>query len=291
MTRRAKTDLVLQRLREVIPRPETELDHVNPFELLVAVVLSAQCTDDRVNQVTPELFRAYPTAAALAAAEPEDVLPYIRSVTYPNQKSRALVSAARSLVERFGGEVPRTHAELMTLKGVGRKSANVVVAVAFEQPAIAVDTHVFRVANRIGIVRDAPTPAAVEAGLRRVVARGDWIDAHHLLILHGRYTCLARRPACERCPLAVPADGETRPLCDYYARLQALPPPMPGLDARRGRYFGRASGRYFDEPVVRRDRSGVDQLADPRTGSTDVYDARTGRSTRRVKDFRVGGRK
>jgi endonuclease-3 len=192
------------------------------------------------------------------------------------------------MVERFGGEVPRTHEELMTLKGVGRKSANVMVAVAFQEPAIAVDTHVFRVANRIGLVRDASTPKAVETGLRRVVPRADWIDAHHLLILHGRYTCTARRPACEACALAAPAEGETRPLCDYYAGVLALPAPQHGLDARRGRYFGRVSGRYFDEPVAKLDRAGVEQLADPRTGSTDVYDARTGRSTRRVRDYRVG---
>lgn len=252
------------------------------------MVLSAQCTDDRVNQVTPALFAAFPDAPAMAAAEPEDLLPFIRSVTYPNQKSRALVASARAIMDRFDGEVPGTREELRTLPGVGQKSANVIVAVAFEQPAIAVDTHVFRVANRIGLVRDARTPALVEAGLRRVVPQADWIDAHHLLILHGRYTCLARRPECERCPLTEPAPGESKPLCDYYGRLRSLPPPLPGLDARRGRYYARNTGRYFDEPVLRLDRSGIEQVADPRTGSTDVYDTRTGRSTRKVRDYRVG---
>jgi endonuclease-3 len=226
----------------------------------------------------------------MAAAEPEDVLPYIRSVTYPNQKSRALVASARGIVERFGGAVPATREELRTLPGVGPKSANVIVAVAFEQPAIAVDTHVFRVANRIGLVKDARTPGAVEAGLRRVVPTGSWIDAHHLLILHGRYTCLARRPACERCPLAEPPPGSGRPLCDFFVALQRLPPPIAGLDPNRGRYYARPSKRYFDEPTFRVDRSGVEQIADPRTGSTDVYETRTGKSTRRVKDYRVGRR-
>ena len=287
MTRREKTRIALERLRSIIPLPETELEHASPFELLVAVILSAQCTDKRVNEITPALFAAYPDASAMAAAEAEDVLSFIRSVTYPNQKSRALVSVARSIVERFEGEVPKTHEELMTLKGVGRKSANVMVAVAFQEPAIAVDTHVFRVANRIGLVRDAPTPKAVEAGLRRVVPRSDWIDAHHLLILHGRYTCTARRPACEACPLAAPAVGEARPLCDYYAGVRALPAPINGLDPRRGRYYARVSRRYFDEPATVVDRQGVEQIADPATGSTNVFDARTGATTRRVKDYRI----
>ncbi len=288
MTRREKARIALGRLRSIIPLPETELEHESPFELLVAVILSAQCTDKRVNEITPALFAAYPDAPAMAAAEAEDVLPFIRSVTYPNQKSRALVSVARSIVERFGGKVPRAHEELMTLKGVGRKSANVMVAVAFQEPAIAVDTHVFRVANRIGLVRDAPTPKAVETGLRRVIPRADWIDAHHLLILHGRYTCTARRPACETCPLAAPADGDARPLCDYYAGVLALPAPLSGLDTTRGRYFGRVSGHYFDEPAKVVDRRGVEQIADPATGSTNVFDTRTGATTRRVKDYRIG---
>jgi endonuclease-3 len=279
MTRREKARLVLDRLREAIPRAETELDYRSPFELLVAVILSAQCTDKRVNMVTPGLFAAYPTPQAMAAAEPEDVREHVRSVSYPNQKARALVETARMLVGEFGGEVPRTHAELTRLKGVGRKTANVVVSVAFDEPAIAVDTHVFRVANRIGLVDDAPTPDAVEDALRRVIPRAAWGEAHHLLILHGRYTCTARAPAHARCPLT--------DLCDYHAALRKLPPPLEGLDPKRGRYYAKTTGRYFDEPATVVDRRGVEQLADPRTGSTNVYDARTGLTTRRVKDYRV----
>ncbi|MDX1420846.1 MAG: endonuclease III, partial [Rubricoccaceae bacterium] len=157
MSRRAKARVVLERLRERIPRPETELQYRSPFELLVAVILSAQCTDKRVNLVTPDLFARFPTPEAMAEAEADEIFPYIRSVSYPNQKAKALAATARMLVADFGGEVPRTHAELTRLKGVGRKTANVVVAVAFDEPAIAVDTHVFRVANRIGLVKDAPT--------------------------------------------------------------------------------------------------------------------------------------
>lgn len=286
MTRRARARIVLDRLRAAIPRAETALDFRSPFELLVAVILSAQCTDKRVNLVTPALFAAYPTAAAMAQASAEEVLPFIASISYPNNKALALAETARAIVERFGGEVPRDHADLVTLRGVGRKTANVVVAVAFETPAIAVDTHVFRVANRIGLVKDAPTPRAVEDGLARVVPRAEWAEAHHLLILHGRQTCEARRPHCERCVLAVPAEDGSA-LCDYFAALQALPPPRADLDARRGRYFSAAAKRYFDTPTFRADRQGVEQLADPWTGSTNVFDARTGRTTRRVRDYRV----
>jgi endonuclease-3 len=285
--RRGKARVVLERLRARIPRPETELEYRSPFELLVAVILSAQCTDARVNTVTPALFEAYPTPAAMAEAEADEIFPFIRSVSYPNQKAKALAATARMLVEEFGGEVPRTQAELVRLKGVGRKTANVVASVAFDEPAIAVDTHVFRVANRIGLVEDAPTPVAVEEGLARVIPREDWVEAHHLLILHGRYTCAARAPRCDACPLTEPTGGAGQPLCDYFAALQQLPAPLEGLDRKQGRYFSPTSGRYFDEPVYERDRHGVEQLADPLTGSTDVYDARTGRTTRKVKDYRV----
>ncbi len=280
MNRREKARLVLQALREAIPRPETELAYRSPFELLVAVILSAQCTDARVNGVTPALFAAYPTPQAMARAAPEGILPFIRSVSYPNNKARALSATARALVERFGGEVPRRHEDLVTLRGVGRKTANVVVAVAFDEPALAVDTHVFRVANRIGLVKRAPTPRAVEDGLARVIPKEAWGEAHHLLILHGRYTCTARAPAHERCPLTG--------LCDYYAALQRLPAPLAGLDPKRGRYYCKPNRRYFDEPTTAVDRRGVEQPAEPASGSTDCYDTRTGRTTRRVKDFRIG---
>lgn len=280
MTRTEKTALVLDRLREAIPAPETELQYRSEFELLVAVILSAQCTDERVNLVTPALFEAYPDAAAMAEAEADEIFPYIRSVTYPNNKAKALAKTARMLRDEHGGEVPREHKELVKLAGVGRKTANVVVAVAFGEAAIAVDTHVFRVANRIGLVKDQPTPLAVEKGLRRVIPRADWGEAHHLLILHGRYTCEARRPRCERCPLT--------DLCDYYAALQALPDPLPGLDPKRGRFYSKTARRYFDEPATKTDRHGTEQIADPWTGSMNVFDAKTGQTTKKVKDYRVG---
>ncbi|PAP78827.1 endonuclease III [Rubrivirga marina] len=280
MTRTEKTARVLDRLREAIPAPETELQFRSEFELLVAVILSAQCTDKRVNLVTPALFEAYPDAAAMAEAEADEIFEYIRSVSYPNNKAKALAKTARMLRDEYGGEVPREHKELTTLAGVGRKTANVVVAVAFGEAAIAVDTHVFRVANRIGLVKDQPTPLAVEKGLRRVIPREDWGEAHHLLILHGRYTCEARAPKCERCPLT--------DLCDYYAALQKLPDPLSGLDPKRGRYYSKTAGRYFDEPATKTDRYGTEQIADPWTGSMNVFDARTGRTTRKVKDYRIG---
>ncbi len=286
MTRRDRARIVLDRLRAAIPRAETELDYRTPFELLVAVILSAQCTDKRVNLVTPALFEAYPTAAAMAQATADDIRPFIASVSYPNNKATALAETARALVERFGGEVPRDHADLTTLRGVGRKTANVVVAVAFDTPAIAVDTHVFRVANRIGLVRDAPTPRAVEDGLSRVIPEAEWGEAHHLLILHGRQTCTARVPHCERCVLAEPADaGET--LCDYVAALEKLPAPRPGLDASKGRYYSATASRYFDTPTLKADRQGVDQIADPWSGSMNVFESKTGKTTRRVRDYRI----
>ncbi len=157
---------------------------------------------------------------------------------------------------------------------------------AFDTPAIAVDTHVFRVANRIGLVRDAPTPRAVEDGLRRVIPEAEWGDAHHLIILHGRQTCEARRPHCERCVLATPADsGEA--LCDYFSALEALPGPLTGLDASKGRYYSKTARRYFDAPTLKTDRQGVEQIADPWSGSMNVFDAKTGKTTRRVRDYRV----
>ncbi|WP_412068158.1 endonuclease III [Rubrivirga sp. IMCC43871] len=279
MTRKTKAAVVLDRLRDAIPEPETELDFRNEFELLVAVILSAQCTDKRVNLVTPALFEAYPTATAMADASPEEIFELIKSISFPNNKAKALAKTARMLRDEHGGEVPRAHADLVKLAGVGRKTANVVVQVAFGEAAIAVDTHVFRVANRIGLVADKTTPLAVETGLRRVLDRDDWGEAHHLLILHGRYTCLARTPACERCPLT--------DVCNYFAALQRLPKPIPGLAKSKGRYYSKTADRYFDEPASKTDRSGVEQIADPWTGSMNVYDTRTGRTTKRVKDYRI----
>ena len=280
MNRTDRARITLDRLRERIPAPETELQYRTEFELLVAVILSAQCTDARVNLVTPELFAAYPTPEAMAEASAEEIFPYIRSVSYPNNKATALAVTARKLVDDFGGEVPQTHKELMTLRGVGRKTANVIVAVAFNEPAIAVDTHVFRVANRIGIVEDVGTPRAVEDGLRRVIPKEEWGEAHHLLILHGRYTCTARSPKCDQCPLT--------DICRYYAKLQKLPDPIPGLDAKRGAYFCKTNGRYFDEPATKVDRYGVEQIMDPVSGSMNVFATKTGETTKQVKDYRVG---
>ena len=277
---------MLERLHRHIPEPETELDYRTPFELLVAVVLSAQCTDKRVNLVTPALFEAYPTAEAMAGAEVEDIFPYIRSVSYPNNKAKALAKLGRQLVEHHGGEVPEQHAELVKLAGVGRKTANVVVAVAFDEPAIAVDTHVFRVANRIGLVNDAPTPLAVEKGLHRVLPKDEWGEAHHLLILLGRYTCTARSPKCDRCPLAEPENGEA--VCRYYEKLQKLPAPMKGLRKKEGAYYCATHKGYVDQPVLKTDRRGTEQLACPRCGSMNLFLTRTGETTKTVADYRIG---
>ena len=285
MTKKDRARIVLERLHHHIPEPETELDYRNTFELLVAVVLSAQCTDKRVNLVTPALFDAYPTPARMATAEVEEIFPFIRSVSYPNNKAKALAKLARQLVEHHGGQVPERHEELVTLAGVGRKTANVVVAVAFDEPAIAVDTHVFRVSNRIGLVADKPTPLAVEKGLHRVLPKAEWGEAHHLLILLGRYTCTARSPKCERCPLAVPENDE--PVCQYFGKLQQLPAPRKGLDKKKGAYFCATHKGYFDQPATREDRRGVEQLACPRCGSMNAFVAKTGATTRRVKDYRI----
>ncbi len=281
MNRTQKARFTIDALREVIPAPQTELDYRNEYELLIAVVLSAQCTDARVNKVTPDLFAAFPDVERLAEVEPEDVFPYIKSVSYPNNKSKHLVGLARMIRDDFDGEVPGNVTQLMKLPGVGRKTASVVASVAFEADAFPVDTHVFRVANRIGITKDADTPLKVEKQLRRVIPKSEWGEAHHLLILHGRYTCIARKPKCEICPL--------RPICVYYQRLQQLPPPIEGLDPAKGRYFCKTTGRYFDEPAIKTDRYGMEQLACPVSGSMNVYDARTGETTRRVPDFRVNG--
>jgi endonuclease-3 len=192
---------VLEWLAKAYPNAETELHYRNPFELLVAVVLSAQCTDKRVNLVTPALFEAYPDADHLSLAEPEEVFRFIRSVSYPNNKAKHLVGLARKLMEEFGGDVPSDRAALETLPGVGRKTANVVASVVFGQAAMAVDTHVFRVSARIGLTRGARTPRAAEEQLMRHIPEKDVHLAHHWLILHGRYRCTARSPQCADCGL------------------------------------------------------------------------------------------
>ena len=203
MTKHERYEAVIAYFEEAMPVAETELHFADTFQLLVAVMLSAQCTDKRVNMVTPALFEAFPTAAAMAAATEEEVLAYVKSVSYPNSKARHLVETARQLTERFGGEVPGTLDELTALPGVGRKTANVVMSVAFGQARMAVDTPVFRVSHRLGLVGDrAKTPLAVELELVKHIPESVIPRAHHWLILHGRYTCTALRPHCFECGLA-----------------------------------------------------------------------------------------
>lgn len=202
MTKKELYQHVIDYFQEAMPRPQTELNYGSPFELLVAVVLSAQCTDKRVNLVTPALFADYPTAETMALATPEVIYEYIKSVTYPNNKAKHLVGLAKALMEKYGGEVPATGEELELLPGVGRKTANVIQAVVFQKARMAVDTHVFRVSHRIGLVGPkCTTPLSVEKELVKNIPTDIIPDAHHWLILHGRYVCLARRPKCEECGL------------------------------------------------------------------------------------------
>ncbi len=197
------------------PEPETELNFRNPYELLVAVILSAQCTDKRINQVTPALFERFPDPIALAGASSEEVFSYIRSVSYPNNKSKHLAATGRMLVEEFNAEVPGTVEALQRLPGVGRKTANVIASVVFNQPTMAVDTHVFRVSHRIGLVPlTATTPLAVEKHLTAYIPKLLIPKAHHWLILHGRYVCVARSPKCHECALTQ--------VCKYFEKNKKL---------------------------------------------------------------------
>lgn len=192
---------VLDYFRESKPEVGTELNFASAFQLLCATILSAQCTDKRVNEVTPDLFARYPTPQLMAQAEPEDLLVFIASVSYPNSKARHLVAMARKIVDDFDGMVPKDMEQLLTLPGVGRKTANVVRAVWFHEAAMAVDTHVFRVAHRIGLVpRSANTPEKVEKELLRHIPKEDIPRAHHWLLLHGRYVCRSAKPLCSECP-------------------------------------------------------------------------------------------
>ncbi len=188
--------------KEAFPDPKTELNYSNPFELVVAVVLSAQCTDVRINKVTPALFREFPTPEHLAIATFDEVFELIRSVSYPNNKSKHLIGLAQMIMNDFGGEIPARHEDLQKLPGVGRKTANVVVSVLYNQPAMAVDTHVFRVSKRLGLVtQKAKTPLEVEKQLVKHIPDEYIHKAHHWLILHGRYVCIARKPKCESCQI------------------------------------------------------------------------------------------
>lgn len=202
MTRRERFDRVCERFRAAMPDPKTELNYKNPFELLCAVILSAQCTDKRVNLITPALFKAFPTAEALAGASQDEVFGLIRSCSYPNNKARLLRGMAQTLIEEYGGEVPRDMDKLLSLPGVGRKTANVILSVVWGEAAMAVDTHVFRVSERIGLTTGSKTPLQTEKVLTENIPAEDLPRAHHWLILHGRYVCKARRPDCANCLIA-----------------------------------------------------------------------------------------
>lgn len=201
-------DKIIEWFSSNMPVAETELHYGNTFQLLVAVILSAQCTDKRVNMITPALFEAFPTPEVMAAASPEAVLEYVKSVSYPNNKARHLVGMAKMLTEEFGGVVPSDTDLLQKLPGVGRKTANVIAAVAYNKEAMPVDTHVFRVSNRIGLTNNSKTPLETEKVLVKHIPGPLLPVAHHWLILHGRYVCRARRPDCLNCGIS--------PWCKYY---------------------------------------------------------------------------
>lgn len=210
MTTKARFEHILAWFAENMPVAESELHYDNPFQLLVAVMLSAQCTDKRVNMVTPALFAAYPTPETMSQATVAEVLAYIRSVSYPNAKAAHLVGMAQRLCEAYGGQVPDNIDDLQTLPGVGRKTANVVCAVIWNQPTMAVDTHIFRVSERLGLTTNSKSPRQTEDQLTRYIPADLIPKAHHWLLLHGRYVCQARTPHCADCGLA--------PYCRYHSR-------------------------------------------------------------------------
>jgi len=203
MTKKERYARFIEHFQHAMPEANTELHFGNPFQLLCAVMLSAQCTDKRVNMVTPALFKAFPTASIMAQATKDEVFDYVKSVSYPNSKAEHLVQMARLLMERYQGEVPNDFDALIALPGVGRKTANVMLSVAFDQAAMAVDTHVFRVSHRIGLVSDkCTTPYAVEKELTKNIPDYYIPRAHHWLILHGRYVCKSQKPKCEECGIS-----------------------------------------------------------------------------------------
>jgi endonuclease-3 len=207
MNKKERYTKVIDWFSEAMPVAETELEYTNPYELLVAVILSAQCTDKRVNMITPAFYQRYPDPLSLAGAAQEEVLELIKSCSYPNNKAKHLCGMARTLMDKFDGEVPASREELEMLPGVGRKTANVILSVVFQQPAMAVDTHVFRVAERIGLTTGAKNPYDSEMQLVKYIPEEKIPLAHHWLILHGRYVCTARNPSCESCGI--------RHLCRY----------------------------------------------------------------------------
>ncbi|NTS40875.1 endonuclease III [Flavisolibacter sp. BT320] len=208
MTRKERFEACVAYFQQAMPNAETELDYSDTYELLVAVILSAQCTDKRVNMVTPAFFRRYPDIPSLAKAEYDDVFELIRSISFPGNKSRHLLGMATMVIDRFGGEIPMTVEELVQLPGVGRKTANVITSVVDKQPNMAVDTHVFRVSARIGLTVGAKNPLQTELQLIKFIPKDLVYIFHHWLILHGRYICVARNPKCGECGL--------RPVCKYY---------------------------------------------------------------------------
>jgi endonuclease-3 len=210
VTKKEKFQFIINYFLQHRPEAETELFYTNPYELLVAVILSAQCTDKRVNMVTPPLFQEFPTVEHMATATSDEIFPFIRSISYPNNKAKHLAGMAKMLVEKFDGEVPATIEELIQLPGVGRKTANVIASVVYDMPAMAVDTHVFRVSARIGLTTKATTPLATEKQLIKYLPDDIIPLAHHWLILYGRYVCLARKPKCEECGLTE--------ICSYFKK-------------------------------------------------------------------------
>ena len=210
MTRKERFQFVLDYFSKHNPDAATELFYGDPYQLLVAVILSAQCTDKRVNMTTPDIFQRYPDARTLAKASFDDLFPLVKSISYPNNKTKHLIGMAQMLMDKYGGEVPLTVEQLMELPGVGRKTANVITSVVDNQPNMAVDTHVFRVAARIGLTVNAKTPLATEKQLLQLIPKEQVHIAHHWLILHGRYICVARTPKCPECGL--------KPACKYYKK-------------------------------------------------------------------------
>ena len=213
MTRQQRFQFVIDYFKQFRPEAETELNFENTYQLLVAVILSAQCTDKRVNITTPALFKKFPSIKKLADAHYEDVFELIKSISFPGNKSRHLIGMAQMVRDRFGGEIPMTVEELVQLPGVGRKTANVITSVVDNQPNMAVDTHVFRVSARIGLTLNAKTPLATELQLIKYVPKELVYIFHHWLILHGRYVCIARKPRCGECGL--------KPVCIYFKKLPA----------------------------------------------------------------------
>jgi endonuclease III len=210
MTRTERFDFIISYFQQHAPDAETELIYDSPFQLLVAVILSAQCTDKRVNITTPAIFEKYPDAESLSHAGLDELFPLIKSISYPNNKTKHLIGMAKMVMEKFHGEIPLTVEELIQLPGVGRKTANVITSVVDEQPNMAVDTHVFRVSARIGLTLNAKTPLATEKQLIQFIPTELIHKAHHWLILHGRYVCVARNPKCDICGL--------KPVCKYYQK-------------------------------------------------------------------------